>query len=234
MGKRSPRYPRVELKKAIDMVRRLYEGVHQSKVDADSAAQVIGYSNSSSGAAAGALGALRQYGLVDGLRGDVAVSDLAMRILQPMNENEHIEAVHEAANKPEVFSHILQQFGGEPPKSDAPILAFLVRQQGFSQSGASEVTDIFRSTFSGLPELSMDAVTQLDTPSIEGDDIQDEPQYAANSASPVNTKVGSGEVIALPLGPDCRAEIHFTGKVSAKSYDILIRFLTLMKDTASD
>ena len=54
--KRSPRYPRLNLTKAVDLVERLYKGAHQSRVDVDTAARVIGYSNSSSGAAAGSIG----------------------------------------------------------------------------------------------------------------------------------------------------------------------------------
>ncbi|RYG85520.1 MAG: hypothetical protein EON58_22900, partial [Alphaproteobacteria bacterium] len=152
--KRSPRYPRVNLTKAIDLIERLYKGAHQSRVDVDTAARVIGYSNSSSGAAAGSIGALRQFGLVDGLRGDLQVSDLAMRIIQPMNEQERLEAMREAAGRPEIFGSILGQFNGELPRSDEPVKAFLVRQQGFSQGGAEEVIATLRETVAGLPSIS--------------------------------------------------------------------------------
>lgn len=229
--KRSPRYPRVSLRKAVDLARRLYEGAHQSKVDADTAARVIGYSSSSSGAAAGALGALRQYGLVDGLRGDLCVSDLAMRVLQPMNEDEHIEALHEAANRPDIFSQVLRQFDGELPRSDAPIHAFLVRQVGFSQTGASDVVGVLRETFADLPEPN----------DIEDEDEQDSPPPVnvevvsrgapLERASPESSVLNNpDEVIVLPLGSGCRAEIRFSGEVTAKTYDRLLRHLELLKE----
>lgn len=236
--KRSPRYPRVSLTKAIGMAQRLYEGAHQSKVDAETAAKVIGYTNSSSGAAAGALGALRQYGLVDGLRGDMRVSDLAMRILQPMDADEHILAIHEAANRPETFSQIQRQFDGELPKSDAPILAFLVRQLGFSQTGAGEVVSVLRETFADLPAIAQ-AEDRSENESIGSNELSaSEP--SARSGSIVSRTIEppspthADELITLPLGPKCKAEVRFIGEVTATSYDRLIRHLELLRETLND
>lgn len=231
--KRSPRYPRIDLSRAVSLVERLYDGAHQSKVDADSAAQVIGYTNSGSGAAAVALGALRQYGLVDGLRGDLSVSDLAMRIMQPMRDEERIEALHEAANKPEIFSSILEQFEGGLPKADAPITAFLVRQLGFSQKGASEVIGVLRDTFSNLPDMPVVQAPAMPIDSSESattPDISVRPQEAFGS-SPVPV---SSELIVLPLGSGCKAELRFVGEVTPKAYERLIRHLQLLQENLDD
>lgn len=228
--KRSPRYPRVSLRKAIDLARRLYEGAHQSKVDADTAARVIGYSNSSSGAAAGALGALRQFGLVDGLRGDLCISDLAMRILQPMDDDERVDAVHEAANRPEIFSQVLRQFGGELPRSDAPIHAFLVRQVGFSQTGASEVVGVLRETFGDLPEPIDEGQDDGEERPVNIEVVSAPPSYERAMGLQPSTLDDPDEVIVLPLGSGCRAEIRFSGEVTAKSYDRLLKHLELLKE----
>jgi hypothetical protein len=216
-------------------VERLYNGAHQSKVDADTAAQVIGYANSSSGAAAGALGALRQFGLLDGLRGDVQVSDLAMRILQPMTDEERVEALHEAANRPEIFSQIVGQFPDGLPKSDAPIGAFLVRQLGFSQRGASEIIGVIRSTLASLPEFGSEtrphpSGTTSEIPAKQIDFINP----ISDNASNVLAEEHSGELIALPLGQGCKAELRFIGEVTVKAYDRLIRHLELLKETLLD
>lgn len=236
--KRSPRYPRIDLSKAISLVSRLYDGAHQSKVDADTAAQVIGYSNSVSGAAAIALGALRQFGLVDGLRGDVSVSDLAMRILRPMNDEEQIEALHEAANKPDIFASVLGQFPDGIPRSDAPIIAYLVRQMGFSQSGASEFIGIFRATFDRLPDLP----TGVDIePAPVGSPSAAPAVTPAEMAAPASSRghldiglVSGGELVVLPLGPNCRAELRLVGEVSLKAYDRLIKHLELLRETLEE
>lgn len=229
VGKRSPRYPRLALSRAVELVERLYKGAHQSRVDADTAARVIGYSNSSSGAAAVAIGALRQYGLVDGLRGDVQVSDVAMRILQPMSEEEKSEALREAARNPETFAQLLSQFGGELPQSDEPVKAYLVRQLGFSQSGAEEVVSTLRDTLSSLPALIPSTASE---PEVEPRDTGSE--SAASSPAVVSSaprpQAEEGELVILPLGTDCRAEIRFVGEVTATAYERLIRHLQLLQD----
>ncbi len=225
--KRSPRYPRINLIKAVDLVERLYKGAHQSRIDVDTAARVIGYSNSSSGAAAGAIGALRQFGLVDGLRGDLQVSDLAMRIIQPMDEGERSEALREAAARPDIFALILGQFIGELPRSDEPMKAFLVRQQGFSQGGAEEVITTLRETMAALPSIALKE---------EGDGVKaSEGRLEARSnmaaiSSPAPMISEDSELIVLPLGSACKAELKFVGEVSAIAYERLIRHLQLMRD----
>lgn len=230
--KRSPRYPRVSLSKAVGLVSRLYDGAHQAKVDAETAAQVMGYTTSSSGAAAGALGSLRQYGLVDGLRGDLCVSDLAMRILQPMRDEERLEALYEAAKRPEVFAQVLRQFDGELPKSDAPILAFLVRGLGFSQSGGSELISVLRETFSELPAISYPSIS--DQPAQESIPALEVEPRATPDMLPIvqqQNQTAQGDFISLPLGPRCKAELRFFGEVSAVSYERLVRHLELLRET---
>lgn len=227
MSKRSPRYPRHSLGKAIEMVRKLFAGAHQAKIDVDSAAKVIGYSGSGGGAASSAIGALRQYGLVDGLRGDLGVSDLAMRILQPMNEGERVEAIREAAMKPEIFSRLTSQFGGKIPLADEPIKAFLIRQEGFSAAGAEEVLQTLRETLSSLPEPGEHVIENI----VEDHTDLREPEPPSQPILPhAAAPAPVGELITLPLGPNCKAELRLIGEVSALSYARLIRHLELLRD----
>ena len=232
--KRSPRYPRHGLAKAIEMTRKLFDGAHQAKVDVDAAARVIGYAGSSGGAAQGALGALRQYGLVDGLRGDIAVSELAMRILQPMDESERRAAMKEAASKPEVFERVLAQFGGKLPGSDEPVRAFLIRQEGFSANGANDVVEALRNTMSTV--IMDDAPETQNSPSEAPVAVAAKLEPAASDVfPPLSSHDGNGgELITLPLGQDCRVQLRFVGEVTSVSYARLIRHLELMKEVLSE
>ncbi len=146
---RSPRYPRISLVDAIIYARRLYDEAHRSRVDADTAARLMGFAGKS-GASAVALGAIRQYGLVDGLRGDLQISDLALKILQPLSKEEEVQAKHEAAFKPEVFDLLSAHFEGSFPRSDEPIKAHLIRSMGFSQAGANDCVASLRKTVEEL------------------------------------------------------------------------------------
>ncbi|NIJ28354.1 hypothetical protein FHT00_000282 [Sphingomonas insulae] len=215
--------------KAIDMTRKLFSGAHQSRVDVDTAAKVIGYAGSGGGAAASAIGALRQYGLVDGLRGDLAVSDLAMRILQPMNDQERSDAIREAALKPELFAKISNQFGGKLPSSDEPIRSFLIRAEGFSTGGADEFIGSIRDTLGSLPETSqeMNLLGDISVPPA-ANLPHDEPM-----SSPTHSQVEAvGEVMTLPLGQNCKAELRLIGDITAASYGRLIRHLELLREIA--
>jgi len=229
-GKRSPRYPRLPLNRAVELVERLYKGAHQTKVDVDTAARVIGYTNSSSGAAAVAIGALRQYGLVDGLRGDVQVSDIAMRLLQPMNDEEKVHALHEAARNPETFGQLLAQFGGELPQSNEPIKAYLVRQQGFSPGGAEEVVSTLRETLSSLPASPRPSLPVATEDDEFTDLLRTPPKTVASASLSAAAESTAGELIVLPLGAGCKAELRFVGDVTATAYDRLVRHLELLRD----
>lgn len=235
MVKRSPRYPRHTLPKATEMVGKLFTGAHQSKVDANSAAKVIGYGGSTGGAAQSALAALRQYGLVDGLRGDVAVSDLAMRILQPMDETERVEAMRAAAMKPEMFGRVLNQFGGRLPGADEPIRSFLIRQEGFSAAGADELIETLRSSLASLPEATSRVAADA-TEDVGEEESQQPETVAAAEAPPPATAAApvKGELITLPLGQNCKAELRLIGDVTDASYARLIKHLELLREIAAE
>lgn len=237
MIKRSPRYPRSSLAKSVEMIDKLFKGAHQSKLDVDTAAKILGYSNSSGGAASSALGALRQFGLVDGLRGDVRVSDLAMRIIQPMNASERSEALREAAAKPDIFGKLMTNFSGRLPTSNEPIRAFLIRSEGFSAAGAEDLINALRDTLNSLPEITGSSTETADLLP-ETDGTSSDHHRESNSASriaPPSPSVGAEtELIVLPLGPDCRAELRLYGSVSQRSYSRLISHLELLKETLVD
>jgi hypothetical protein len=238
MTKRSPRYPRQNLNISLEMVKKVFEGVHQSQVDADTAAKLIGYTNSRSGAAAGALGALRQYGLLDGLRGGVSVSELSMRILQPMDEQERAVALHEAASKPEMFGRIISQFGGRLPSADEPIRAFLIRQEGFSSGGANELIKTVRDTLGSVPNIDQtpdaQAVDEVRNAKVSRNGEVQEPSIPSVGAENLSSPAQLGELITLPLGNGARAELRLVGDISATSYARLIRHLELIRDMAAD
>jgi len=224
------------------MIEKLFRGAHQSLIDVDTAAKVLGYTNSSSGAAAGALGALRQYGLVDGLRGDLRVSDLAMRIIQPMDFAEKSEALAEAAMKPEIFGKVVSQFGGSLPPSDEPIKAYLIRHGGFSASGAKDLIDALRGTLTDIDVMAARDQTPFASTAdvVEHDEIGEplgviRPTPTTSpilSAAP--TQPDEGELIVLPLGANCRAELRFIGSVTETAYGRLIRHLELLKEALAE
>jgi hypothetical protein len=230
---RSPRYPRISLGDAIGYARRLYDEGHRAKVDADTAARLMGFSGKS-GASAIALGALRQYGLVDGLRGDMQISDLAMRILQPMSRDEEDEAKLEAAFQPDVFDALSAHFDGEFPKSDEPIKAHLIRSMGFSQIGAGECVSSLRKTLEDIERSSFQSVgrtlpvsSELIAASLDQDAQE---SYASPEHRPtVQAPDIQSELVRIPLSKSCTAELRLLGEIDQAAIDRLVQYIELMR-----
>src|ERR1700676_1385609 len=102
---RSPNYPALGLRDAIQRVRALWNKEKRTAVPADVAAKAIGY-NGLSGPSRTAIAAMKKYGLVDSDDNTVKVSELAVRILVPANMDQELEALREAALKPELFRQL--------------------------------------------------------------------------------------------------------------------------------
>ncbi|MEO5772904.1 MAG: hypothetical protein ABIQ32_02130 [Sphingomicrobium sp.] len=228
---RSPRYPRVSLNNAVGYARKLYDEAHRSAVDPDTAARLMGF-RGKSGASAVALGAVRQFGLVDGLRGSLRISDVALRILQPVSAEEEEEARHEAAFRPEVFDSVLAHFEAELPRSDEPIKAYLIRTLGFSRAGAEDCVASLRKTLIELDEYRSEAPRSVSSPPASALTIVDaEPAPVAPQSRGQSHISNSGEkVYRIPLTRDCSAELQIVGEVTEAAIERLIRYIELMKD----
>jgi len=133
--------------------------------------------------------------------------------------------------KPEIFERIVNQFGGRLPGSDEPIRAFLIRQEGFSTGGADEVIDTLRETLAGLPEAPSDVGISSGPKAAEPtDQAAPESAEAEPLAPTLSVAPKVGELITLPLGQNCRAELRLIGDVTASSYARLIKHLELLRE----
>ncbi|MDB5700136.1 MAG: hypothetical protein JWL66_335 [Sphingomonadales bacterium] len=231
---RSPRYPRISLLTAVGYANQLYRGVHRNSVDSDTAYRVMGFSGKN-GASATALGALRQFGLVAGLRGKLKVSDLALRIFEPSDRSEYLEAIQEAAKLPDIFADIHAHFPDGVPPSDDPVRSFLIRTRNFSRSGADDCINSLRASFlelehenGGNSSLSTGATSVAGpvSPSliqtIESPEVQ-KATLELQSSSP-------SEFVRIPLTKDCTAELRFSGPISDQAVIRLLKYIELMKD----
>lgn len=231
---RSPRYPRLSVLTSVGYARKIYEGAHRSEIDSDTAYRVMGFAGKN-GASATALGALRQFGLVDGLRGDLRISDLALRILEPSCTDEYVESLHEAANKPDVFEAVLRQFPEGLPSSDEAVRSFLIRNLQFSRAGADDLISSLRETLSELEAENSRNGSKSVSPEIQSavgvEKEQPErspPKDMARSIFPAEGQLE--EFIRIPLTRDCNAELRLSGPITDDAIARLIKYIDLMKD----
>jgi hypothetical protein len=141
---RSPAYPALSLPDAIDMIRKVHAVQQRTPEPRDVVLRHMGYAGES-GRSLKAISALIKYGFLE-KHGDegLRVSERAMAILYPENDEDRIEALHEAANEPSLYVEIFNRWEGRP--SEEGLKAFLIRK-GFNVNSVDSVAQAFYATF---------------------------------------------------------------------------------------
>ena len=141
---RSPNYPQIGLKEAIQRVSGVYERDYQATLTRNLAAEGLGYSGLN-GKSLAVLAALGKFGLLEGRGEKTRVTDLAVRILAfPPGSPERRVALAEAAGRPELFVELDRRFAlGQA--SDGAIRAWLITR-GFIPPAAETAVRAYRET----------------------------------------------------------------------------------------
>lgn len=141
---RSPQYPAIGLKEAIEKVSAVYKKDYQGPTQRDVIASHMGY-NSLNGKSLGVLSAVGKYGLLEGRGSDYRVADLAVRILahQP-GDPERAAAIQEAASLPDLFQELDKRFANGKA-SDQAIRSYLMMQK-FIPAAADAAIRSYRET----------------------------------------------------------------------------------------
>lgn len=122
----SPGYPNYALPKALDQVRKIIAEDRRNIIGREVAAKHIGYS-SLSGSSEKALATLAHYDLLERSgKGQTAVTQTAMDIVYPENEEARRTALLSAATNPSVFRSISDAFPDTP--SEGALENWLVRE----------------------------------------------------------------------------------------------------------
>lgn len=137
---RSPNYPSIDIGRAIERVRTLYNKERQHPMPALQAVKHWGYSSLNS-PGGGQLAALTRFGLLDdeGTKDArrVRVTDLGVTILAHPDMAEREAAIRHAAMLPAVHQEMWQRYGTELPSEDN-LRWFLTQESGFSENGAKD------------------------------------------------------------------------------------------------
>ncbi|MFN2622080.1 MAG: hypothetical protein ABR611_04465 [Chthoniobacterales bacterium] len=226
---RSPKYPRIALNEAVDLVRKLHVKAGRANIRAEVALGPLGYS-SLNGAALGTLAALKHYGLVDSDRNGLSVSPLAIRLIHPLNDSQEAEAKKEAALRPKIFSQIFE--GGYHDCSEDVLANHLV-QIGFTPEGARRASAVYKSTveFARIYAKGDGAETQplhsspAKTASITH--VRPEPDSFDRTTSAALTTQPSHPEVSVPLTGQMVARIPYP--MSEEDFELLIGTLNLWK-----
>lgn len=150
---RSPSYPSMPLREAVEAIGKIERLYRSSPVDRAAAAKLIGYS-SLSGPANKALAALASYGLLGRAgKGEARVTDRARAILHASSEAERRQNLLDAALEPGLFREIRDRFPDVPVPPEAGVISHLHRKQ-FNSSAVKPAARAFLETAAYVEELN--------------------------------------------------------------------------------
>lgn len=151
---RSPNYPAISLREAIERGRKIYKAENRAGCFRDQALRHMGYT-SANGMSLTALSSLKKYGLFEEKGGRIVPTARAIDIfVRPADDPRHITAVREAAVEPTIYAQLVERFGGNGgylPSLDQ-FKAELEADMGFNPRAISTFITDFRDTleYAGL------------------------------------------------------------------------------------
>lgn len=150
---RSPGYPSISLKEAVERAKTLYAHAHTYDASLNDVLQHWDYS-ASSGLGRTTLAALKHFGLLveTGGRGEdrqVRLSKRALQIVQDEVEGspERLRAIQEAALDPEIYKELRDKWNDRLPSAQI-VRTFLVREKHFNPASVGGLLEDYRTTIS--------------------------------------------------------------------------------------
>ncbi|ODA67898.1 hypothetical protein A7A08_01065 [Methyloligella halotolerans] len=149
---KSPKYPNFPLAKAISHVQKILDADGTVPLPREVIAKHLGYSGLS-GASDATIATIVQFGLLERTgKAEMRLSQLAMDILVPENENQRQNAINRAALNPTLFTDIWNHFDKRVPSPEA-LRAYLLRRD-FNSRAIDPVMRSFEPTIAMLKQQS--------------------------------------------------------------------------------
>ena len=203
---RSPNYPAVGLREAVERVRKLYETDGRAGAPPEIAAKHIGYS-SAHGAAMSTLAALRRFGLVVDSQGRVAPSQRAIEILNfPESDTRRLSAIREAALEPPIYRELVEKHQTTGFPADDVLQAELIADKAFNPKAVPGFVRDFKET---LDFAGINVKEGLD--SIASSSPREETKVAGIGMNPVNPAGSKGSETGI---------FDFLGKSISRRYPL--------------
>lgn len=229
---RSPSYPAIDLERAVDRVRTIFEKEKQYPTPVMTVVSHWKY-KTVDGNARLVLAALKKFGLLEVLsgKGNLArykVTDLAIKVLNHPDEKIRLQALQEAALTPTIHREFWTQYGDNLP-SEETLKWNLTRDLKFTDRGAREFIDEYQATVKYAQLASTSSLAHLD----------DLPDYQSISTVKSPTSERLSEVMptdklrnrefAIPLPGDKYVTITGPFPLNELGWNQLIAVLQVMK-----
>lgn len=238
---RSPNYPAIGLRKALECAQKLFESDKRQFVLVPRAAVIFGFSAKSSGALL-SISAMKKYGLLSeegtGDTRKVKLTDAAISLLNPSFPNRN-ELLRQAALKPGIHAEIWAKVSDGA--SDGTIRDFLVYEKRFIDQAADTLIEQFNDTmeFAKLRSLDKNGDVGAAGDDSKKDDEKPSPgesphaghqtQHPKNPPLHHNPKPNVLAAYKIPLGRN-EAELTFTGEqLEPDDFDALTDYVAIFK-----
>lgn len=228
---RSPKFPSLTLREAVQEVERVYKAEDRNKMSRSVLAAHLGYS-SLSGASASKIGALRHFGLIEGSGDELRVSNLAISlILKEPGTKEHASALKEAVSRPSLYSELLEEYGTKPSLAN---LEFKLVHRGFLKKSAEKAAQDFLDSaeFAGCWESdSYAAEDSIEPESLPdgGEDFSGGDTKFSETEMP-RPRPSEEEVSSGKLSKETKYRLLISGPFGADELNLLIKKLELDKE----
>ncbi len=200
--------------------------------------------------------ALRYFGLItlegDGETGKVKLTEKALRIILDKREDqtEKRKLIRELALTPAVHKALFEQFP-HGLKSDATVEHYLIFEQSYNQSAASEIVAEYRATadYAGLYDPANVTVNLVPASLDVGSTEPEGDEGARNSPLPASPKPPSGSSTITPevkvmtgereltkgiLAKDASFRLIVSGNIGVKEIERLIKKLEIDKEILAE
>jgi len=205
---RSPNCPTITLQEALDKGRKVYTEEHTHPADRKVIAEDLGYSGLS-GASATLIGALRQYGVLEGRGEGLRISDDAVTAYEmPEGSPERTEAIRRLAFQPALFEELRSQYGDRLP-GEANLRHLLIKK-GFLPATADDVIRTYRENLELVGSTNQEYNKAEDQPMKSPIlDRHEATEAAVFPGRPMDSKQVKPMEISLPVGTAEDGEIVF-------------------------
>jgi hypothetical protein len=152
---RSPSYPAVGLREAVQRVKSLYERDGRAGASPRLTAVHIGF-QSAHGQAMSVVAALKKFGLIELVKDRFVPTQRALEIINlPEEDSRRIQALKDAAISPTIYRELIEKHQDTGFPSDDVLTSELVTYRGFNPNSVEAFVKDFRDTiaFAGLSEM---------------------------------------------------------------------------------
>jgi hypothetical protein len=214
---RSPSFPFIGLREALDRARAFYEAEQRNAARAETAAAHWGYSAKSSGGKQ-TIAALRAFGLLEG-DSLVKLSGRGLRLVLDEREasEERERLLQQAALMPPVHARLWERYGAELPSAQT-LRLWLILDEGFNENSVDDFLTEYRETLEYARLLQ-----RLVREEAPGERTAVSPPPPAPAAHPARTAAEAAGIdpMIFPLLDGNAVELRIRRKISSAEVEDL-------------